>query len=332
MNVPATAARQIACIWLQGALLFASSVQAAQNCGHFLRVLLFLFVLGPLRILIRVLLRAVSILLLNSNPLHVVRVHDLLDAPVVVKDRESWHLVKVLQVGLISVASLDEGVPRRLQRVSLHACVLHAPGHPLSVGLLGPVRPLVVIEGLGAEEFAVEDLRLAINVVFNRLFTSGVVACLMHREGVVLDVVLAVCLIGWHKRLLVHLANGLSELVSNDVPVTDLLADRRVMDKSTFNRYRLVVVILGQHRLLVLQELALTSAHQACCIIGHKLAWAVCRRTRRTQYAIVHVLQVIIGLLLVTLHDLAGGVAHDKLVRGHAMVMRPIRGGPSTEG
>ena len=199
--------------------------------------------------------------------------------------------------------------------------------------LLGPVRPLVVIKGLGAEEFAVEDFRFAVNVVFDGLLTSCIVARFVHREGVVFDIVLAIWLTGWHESLLVLLSDGFSELVSNDVPVTDLLADRRVMDQSTFNRDRLVVgVLVGEHSLLVLEELTVAPANQTSRIVRHQLTRAVSRRTRRTKYAIIHVLQVVIRLLL-ALHDFTGRVAtNNKLVRGDAMVVRSIRGGPTSEG
>ena len=65
------------------ALLFRA-IKAAQNSGHLLRVLLFLLVLGPLGVLVRVLLRPVAILLLYSEPIDVVRIHDLFNAFVVV--------------------------------------------------------------------------------------------------------------------------------------------------------------------------------------------------------------------------------------------------------
>ena len=65
------------------ALLFRT-IEAAKDSGHLLRVLLLFLVLGPFGVLVRVLLRPVAILLLYSEPIDIVRIHDLFNALVVV--------------------------------------------------------------------------------------------------------------------------------------------------------------------------------------------------------------------------------------------------------
>ena len=100
----------------------------------------------PLGVGIRVLLCAIVVFLLDSETFDIVRVHDLLDALVVIEDRQAWHLVELSQVAIIAVASANELIRSVLERVALKVGVFHRTLHPLIVRLLGPVGPLVVVE------------------------------------------------------------------------------------------------------------------------------------------------------------------------------------------
>ena len=100
----------------------------------------------PLGVGIRVLLCAIVVLLLDGEAFDIVRVHDLLDALVVIEDRQAWHLVELSQVAVIAVSSANELIRSVLERVALKVGVFHRTLHPLIVRLLGPVGPLVVVE------------------------------------------------------------------------------------------------------------------------------------------------------------------------------------------
>ena len=100
--------------------------------------------------------------------------------------------------------------------------------------LLAPVRPVGVVESFGAEEFAVEDLRLVLYMVLDLRLVCQVVVVLAHGEGFVLDCVLGLGARRWNEVLLVHLAHGLAKLVAHDVAITDLLVDGRVMNQCAF--------------------------------------------------------------------------------------------------
>ena len=180
-------------------------------------------------------LRAVTIFLLDGDAFDIVRVHDLLDPPIVVEDRQSGHLIKIGQMLLVSVAALDESIACSHQGVSFHASVLQSPGHALSMCLFGPLWPLVNVESSRTEELAVKDFRLVVDVVLDCPLASCIVTGLVHREGVILDVIFACCPVGWHECLFVFLADGLAKLVPNDVPVPDLLVDRWVVDQGALS-------------------------------------------------------------------------------------------------
>ena len=140
--------------------------------------MLFLFVFGPLGVLVGVLLRPVAILLLDRKPFHVVRVHDLLDSLVVVKDGETWHLVEVSQVRIVLISTSDERITRVLQSRATHGPRLSA-FHSLLLGLLRPIGARSVVEGGRAPELAADDLGLTVDLVFNLLLSCGVVVVLM---------------------------------------------------------------------------------------------------------------------------------------------------------
>ena len=72
--------------WEKCAALLSSTIQASKNGGHLLRVLLLLLVLGPFRVLIRVLLCPITILLLDGEAVDIISVHDLFNALIVVKN------------------------------------------------------------------------------------------------------------------------------------------------------------------------------------------------------------------------------------------------------
>ena len=138
----------MALIRLKRSLLLASAVQTPQNGGHLHAVELFLHVLGVVGVVLVVLLGAVGVLLLDFEPFHVVLVHDLLDALVVVQDRQARHLVKVGKVVLKSVATSDELIPSVHQSLALELIVRSIALSSLLRILQCPVRTKTIIKGL----------------------------------------------------------------------------------------------------------------------------------------------------------------------------------------
>ena len=80
-----------------------------------------------------VLLRPVRVFLLNLESLHIVLVHDLLDALIVVEDREARHLIEVRQVIVELAGASDEPIARVHESVALHLIVLLGVGEALLV-------------------------------------------------------------------------------------------------------------------------------------------------------------------------------------------------------
>lgn len=111
-----------------------------------MRVLLLLLILGPLWVQIRILLRPVIILLLYGEAVHVVGVHDVLDSFVVVKDGQPRHFVKIGQMVVVAVTTLDELITGVLQGCPLHGLVTYHARLALFVSLLGPVGTLSIVE------------------------------------------------------------------------------------------------------------------------------------------------------------------------------------------
>ena len=171
----------------EGPPLLLSTVKTAKNGGHLLRVLLLLLVLGPLWIQIRILLRPVIILLLNGKAVHVVGVHDMLDSFVVVKDGQSRHFVKVGQMVIVAVTTLDELITGVLQGCPLQRLVTHHARLALLVCLLGPVGTLSIVKVLRDAEFSMKYFALFLDLVFNMLLTGQIVVVIVHGEHVVLD-------------------------------------------------------------------------------------------------------------------------------------------------
>ena len=93
--------------------------------------------------------------------------------------------------------------------------------------------------------------------------SRGIVTGLVHREGIILDVVFAGGSVGWYECLFVLLANGLAELIPYDMPVPDLLVDRWVVDQGAFSLRHGPVIVMG-HGVLVTHEVTLTTACQTC--------------------------------------------------------------------
>ena len=89
-----------------------------------------------------------------------------------------------------------------------------------------------IIEGFGAEELAVEHFRLVLYVVLNLRLVRQVVVVLADGENFVLDRVLGLGQGCWNEILLEYFAHGLTELVTHDVAIADLLVNRRVMNQS----------------------------------------------------------------------------------------------------
>lgn len=178
--------------------------------------------------------------------------------------------------------------------------------------LFAPIGPLGVVEGLGAEEFAVKNLGLRVNVILNLRFVSQVVGVLANCEVVILDRIFRIGLGSWYKVFLVHFAHWLSKLVSDDVPIPDLLVDRWVVNQSA---------IYGSRRLVLGGFLV----HQIC-----RLSILNSSGTSCTDNPIIHQLEVLIRLLLTT-NGLARRVPHDELVCGDPIMISAIHGSPSAE-
>lgn len=100
------------------------------------------------------------------------------------------------------------------------------------MSLLAPVRPHSVVESLGAQELAVQNLRLVVNMILDLGLVREVVRVLTDGEVVVLDRILGLWLRSGHEVLLEHLAQRLAELVTHDVSVANLLINRWVVDQS----------------------------------------------------------------------------------------------------
>ena len=92
-------------------------------------------------------LRAIAVFLLDVETFDIVRVHYLLDALVVVQDRQAGHLIEVSKMAVISVTTLDELIASVHQSVSLETCILQCACLSLLMTLLGPVWPLIVVKG-----------------------------------------------------------------------------------------------------------------------------------------------------------------------------------------
>ena len=183
-----------------------STVKTAKNGGHLLRVLFLLLVLGPLWIQIRILLRPIIIFLLDGEAVNVVGVHDMLDSFVVVKDGQSRHFVKVGQVLIVAVTTLDELITGVLQGCPLQGLVTHHARLALLVSLLGPVGTLSIVKVLRDAEFSMKYFALFINLVLKYVLTSQIVVVIVHGEHVVLDCLLRDLLVGWHEILFISFA------------------------------------------------------------------------------------------------------------------------------
>lgn len=259
--------------------------------------------------MIRILLRPIAVLLLDGGALDVVGVHDLLDALVVVKDRESGHLIEICQVRLIPIATADERITCRHQGVPFHTSVLHCAGLAFTVSLFRPIGACVVVESFRAAEIAGEDLGFALDVVFDVLLAHRIVARLMHGKIVILNRVLGLNLAGRDECFLVCFTEWLTVLVSDDVPAFDLLVDGRVMDQCALAIHTRAVIVVS-HRLLLLKEICRRFLLRAFSSV-------------HSQDAIVHALKVVIGTLS-ALQSLTGGVSDNKFVSGHAMILSAI--------
>ena len=180
--------------------------------------------------------------MLDGEALHIISVHDLLDALVVVQNGQARHLVELTQMAVITITATDELVTSGLQRIPLEIGVLQRTLHPLVVRLFGPVGPHVVVEGDRCAKLSMQDPRLIIDVILDLLLVSQIVLVLMDREVVVLDRVLGNGLRDWYKRLLVDLADRLAVFISNDVSVADLLIDCRIKDQCATGCTSLLIV------------------------------------------------------------------------------------------
>ena len=254
-------------------------------------------------------LRAVPVLLLDRKPFHIVRVHDLLDPLVVVQDRKSRHFVEVFEMRLVAIAAADKGIRRILEGVTLESSVFDHVHCPFFLSFLCPIWARGVVKTGRAQELASNYLGFVIDVVLDGTLTRQVVIVLVHRERVVLDRLLSFSLTSWNKCLLVLLANRLSKLVSDDVTVSDLLVDRRVVQQSARLGHGRFIL----HRLLLVQIAALTALGIAHVGRGRLIA----------EDAIVHLLQILVWAVVAPTY-IACGVADDKFVRRDAMVLRAV--------
>ena len=96
--------------------------------------------------------------------------------------------------------------------------------------VLIPVLTGRIVVVICLSEFTSNELLLALYIIIDVGLPFQVVLVLVHREGVVLDGALRDRLRDGHKCLLVDLADRLAALIPDDVPVTDLLVDRRIVD------------------------------------------------------------------------------------------------------
>lgn len=208
--------------------------------------MLLLLVFGPVGVLIGVLLRPIAILLLDREPLHVVRVHDLLDALVVVKDGKSGHLVEVSQVLVIPVPTLDEDVACCLQGCAAHGPVGCSASHPFLLSFFGPVRAHSIVEGCRAPELITYDFRLAFDFILGLRIPRGVKVIFKESEVIVLDRHLGLARVHGLEALLIDFAERLTVLVSHDVSVSDLLVNRWVVQQGAR-----LFILFGHHGLLI---------------------------------------------------------------------------------
>ena len=81
-------------------------------------------------------LRPIAVLLLDLDPFHIVSVHDLLDALVIVQDGEAWHLIKVAKMAIVAITTADKFVTSVLKSVALEVSIFHRALHPLLMRLL----------------------------------------------------------------------------------------------------------------------------------------------------------------------------------------------------
>ena len=137
-------------------------------------------------------------------------------------------------------------------------------------------------------------------------------------EIVILDQVLRLRLGRRHKVLFVHFAHRLTELVSNYMPIADLLVDCRVVNQSAIQVCRRLLVLWQYRRVL--------THHQISC----HLSILDPSGTGSTDYPIVHQLQVLVGLVLAP-DRFTCRVAHDEFVCWDAVMIRAIHRGTSPE-
>ena len=142
---------------------------------------------------------------------------------------------------VIAVATLDELITRVLQGCSLKGLVPHHARLALLVGLLDPVGTLSIIEVLGDTEFSMKYFALSVDLVFNHGLTAQIVVVVVHSESVILDFLLRGFFAGWNEILLISFAQGLSDSVTHDVSITNLLVNGGVVDESALHlRGRLI--------------------------------------------------------------------------------------------
>ncbi len=291
--------------------LFLFGIQTAQDCRHFLRILLFFLILGPFRVLITILLGPVSVFLLNFETFDIVFVHDLLNTLVIVQNWQSWHLIKVAQVLLVTVTAAYKSVSRILQSVPFETSMLHSPRNSLIMGLFGPIWPLCVIESSTAEELSMKNLCLIVDMVFNLLLSFCIVASLVQRESVILDHPFWLGFVCGHEVFLVYFSQWLTKLVSNDVPIANLLVDGRIVDEGSTVKDG--CLFLGKTSLLLFSLVAQTIF------------------VRLTHNSVVHSLQILVRTVLAYI-SLTGRISNDIFICGHTDILSTIHGGATSEG
>ena len=222
-------------------------------------------------------LRPIIILLLDGEAVDVIGVHDMLDSLVVVKDGQSRHFVKVGQVLIVAVTTLDELITGVLQGCPLQGLVTHHARLALLVSLLGPVGTLSIVKVLRDAEFSMKYFALFINLVLKYVLTSQIVVVIVHGEHVVLDCLLRDLLVGWHEILFISFAKRLAMSVTYDVPITNLLVDGRIVDESALHLGGRLI----SHRLLHVLHLK-NGVHGSVGFLA-----------LRTHHSVIHLLKVI---------------------------------------
>lgn len=118
------------------------------------------------------------------------------------------------------------------------------------MSLFSPVGPLIIVEGFRAEELAVEDLGLILDVVLSFLLYLSVETGLMHGVNLTFDHTLWLRFGRRDEIPLENFGERLAKLVSHDVPVPDLLVNSRIVDKCAIDRW----LILRLEALLAICE------------------------------------------------------------------------------